>query len=257
MIFTMKNKRLLVGVHAVVLLSVALPILNLMASLGRYPLALMNHKMVVDALSVSLSSALITLAVVICLGTPVAYLNARLNYPGKKVFETLLDLPMVLPPAVAGLALLMTFGKSGFFGQRGIQIPFTLAAVILAQLFVAMPLYIKTVTEGFKKVPTSLENTAMTLGDSRIRAVVRISLPLAGSSILTAAMMSWARALAEFGATMMFAGNMQGITQTLPLAIYTAMEQDMATAVNMARVMVLAALSILVAVHWVSRRQPC
>lgn len=254
----MKDKRFLVVIHVLVLLMIAFPLISLLTSIRIYPIELSSNSIVIDAIIVSGKTSIITMIIVIIIGTPIAYLNARLDYKGKQALEIVLDLPLVLPPAVAGLLLLMTFGKNGIVGQflfkLGWQIPFSMYAVVLAQLFVALPLYIKTASEGFRKVDTTLEKTAMTLGDTRWKVFTRISLPLAKESLLVGAIMAWARSIAEFGATIMFAGNMPKVTQTLPLAIYSAMESDMTTSLNIARIMVIISVTILLILYKISRK---
>lgn len=255
----MNAKKLGIVFHGLVLLMIGFPLLSLIMSFGRYPITLENNPLLVEALLVSAKSSLIMMLIVLAIGTPVAYLSARIDYKGKAILELLLDLPLVLPPAVAGLLLLMTFGSRGLIGSiladLGWQIPFSLTAVILAQLFVALPIYIKTVADGFRKIDVGLERTAMTLGDTKWQAFLRISLPLAKSSLLTGAIMAWARGIAEFGATIMFAGNMPSVTQTLPLAIYSAMETDMTAAINIARLMVVLSLTLLFILYKLSRKE--
>lgn len=255
----MNAKKIGVFFHGLVLLMIGFPLLSLVMSFGSYPISFDNNPLLIDALLVSGKSSLIMMVIVLSIGTPAAYLSARITYRGKNILELLLDLPLVLPPAVAGLLLLMTFGSRGFIGkflaELGWQIPFSLTAVVLAQVFVALPIYIKTVAEGFRKIDSGLERTAMTLGDTRAQAFFRITLPLAKGSLLTGAIMAWARGIAEFGATIMFAGNMPSVTQTLPLAIYSAMETDMTAALNIARLMVLVSLTLLFVLYKLSRKE--
>ena len=244
--------------YTIVLLMIALPLLGLITSLNTYPISFIGNSLLKEALLVSGQSSLIMMMIVLVIGTPAAYLSARLDFKGKRFLELFLDLPLVLPPAVAGLLLLMTFGKRGLIGsflyQLGWQIPFSMTAVVMAQIFVALPIYIKTLAEGFRKVNPLLERTAMTLGDTKWKVFVRVSLPLAKGSLLTGAIMAWARGIAEFGATIMFAGNMPSLTQTLPLAIYSAMESDMTAALNIARLMVTISLTLLVILYKISRK---
>ncbi|MGI8486010.1 MAG: ABC transporter permease [Thermomicrobiales bacterium] len=177
-----------------------------------------------DALLLSISSSLIALAVIIVLGTPIAYVLARATFPGAKVVDALIDLPIILPPAVAGIALLTAFGRRGVLGgwlnDLGITVGFTTVAVVIAQVFVSAPFYIRTARAGFLRVERSLEEAAADLGASPMRTFFRVTLPLCRGSLLAGAILAWARALGEFGATIMFAGNRQGVTQTMPLAIY-------------------------------------
>ena len=162
------------------------------------------------------------------LGTPLAYLLARYEFRGKFFVDLLIDLPIVLPPTVAGVALLVALGRRGVVGEHlddgGITIGFTTTAVVLAQLFVSAPFYIRTVKAGFEAVEPVYEGVAWTLGASPLRTFFRITLPLAWPSIVAGAILCWARALSELGATLIFAGNFQGRTQTMPLAIISAFE---------------------------------
>ena len=235
---------------------IALPLISLLVS-DTQGGELLGNEVLGDAIRVSLKTSLVMLAITLLVGTPAAYAYARNHFKGKKILNVILDLPLILPPAVAGLLLLMTFGRRGWIGgllsQMDIQIPFSMAAVVMAQLFVGLPIYIKTAAQGFMGVDERLELTAMTLGDSKVKAFVRITLPLASSSLLTGAIMAWARGLAEFGATIMFAGNLQGVTQTLPLAIYSAMETSTEVALGIAQVMVGVSMILLVTVHMIDK----
>ena len=201
-----------------------------------------------DSLRISLLTSLIALVIVVLLGTPLAYVLARVSFPGKRVLDTLVDLPIVLPPVVAGVALLMAFGRRGVFGpglrSAGIDLAFTTAAVIIAQVFVSAPFYIRAAKAGFQAVDETLEHMAYTLGASRLRTFFRVTLPLALPAVLGGMVLCWARALSEFGATMMFAGNFPGRTQTMPLAVMSAMESDLYAALALA--VILLAVSFLV-----------
>jgi len=189
-----------------------------------------------EALRLSLLTSLLTLLVVVVLGTPLAYLLARTRFPGKRALDTLVDLPIVLPPVVAGVALLMAFGRRGMFGDdlraAGVELAFTTWAVVLAQIFVSAPFYIRAAKAGFQSVDVTLEQMAYTLGASRLRTFFRVTLPLAPPAVVSGGVLCWARALSEFGATMMFAGNFRGTTQTMPLAIMTAMESELFAALS-------------------------
>ena len=252
----MNVKRITLFFYIICITFIAMPLLSLVVS-DTSGNQLVGNTVLQNAVGVSLKTTMTMMLITILIGTPAAYAYARIDFKGKKLLNVVLDLPLVLPPAVAGLLLLMTFGRRGWMGMVlepfGIQIPFTMIAVIMAQLFVGLPIYIKTVSEGFKSVDERLELTAMTLGDSRARAFTRVTLPLAAGSIMTGAIMAWARGLAEFGATIMFAGNLQGVTQTLPLAIYSAMETDTAAALGIAQVMVIVSMVLLIAVHQISK----
>jgi len=162
-------------------------------------------------------------------GTPLAYLLARRRFRGRTALDTLIDLPMVLPPSVAGIALLVAFGRRGLVGQyltvAGIELAFTQMAVVLAQIFVAAPFYIKAAAAGFAGVDRELEQAAALDGATPLQVARYVTVPLAWTSLFGGAVMTWARALGEFGATIIFAGNFVGRTQTMPLAIYQGFEQ--------------------------------
>ncbi|MGZ4386806.1 MAG: molybdate ABC transporter permease subunit, partial [Gaiellaceae bacterium] len=179
---------------------------------------------VTDALVVSLETTLIAQAAILVLGTPTAYLLATRRFPGRALAITLVELPLVLPPAVAGIGLLAAFGRFGMLGGAlrafGVEIPFTQAAVVLAVAFVASPLYVRQAIASFEAVDQSLVEASRTLGATPARTFARIALPLASGGLLAGAALAFARGLGEFGATIMFAGSFQGVTQTLPLAIY-------------------------------------
>ncbi len=212
-----------------------------------------------DALRLSLVTTAIALGITVVLGTPVAYLLARYHFPGYRVLDSLIDLPMVLPPAVAGLGLLIAFGRRGLLGwpleALGITLPFTTAAVVMAQCFVAAPFYIKAAKAGFAGVDRELEMVAETFGSSGWHTFTRITVPLAFPSLLGGAVMTWSRALGEFGATIFFAGNRQGITQTIPLAIFQEEQAShFDTALAMSAVLVAASFLILITVKWLTAR---
>jgi molybdate transport system permease protein len=214
--------------------------------------------LVAKGLRLSLLTTAATVLISVLVGTPAAYLLARYRFRGQLVLDTLIDLPMVLPPAVAGLALLMAFGRSGLLGgpltALGISLPFTTAAVILAQTFVAVPLYIRSARAGFGAVNRTLEQIASTLGVSDLRVFLRVTLPLASRSLLAGAILAWARALGEFGATIMFAGNFPGRTQTVPLAIYMGLQEDLGGALTLAVILMAISFGLLVAVRLVTHR---
>jgi molybdate transport system permease protein len=199
------------------------------------------------ALWLSARTTILSLALVIVTGTPLAWWLATASPRRTRVVEILVDLPIVVPPAVVGIALLQTFGRRGLFGGElealGLQIPFTTAAVVLAQLVVSAPFYIQAAAAAFRRVEPDLLIVARTLGQSRAGAFFRIAVPLAMPGLIVGAALSWARALGEFGATLLFAGNLPGRTQTMPLAIYMALESDVRVALALA--LVLAGVSLL------------
>ncbi len=239
------------------LIMIALPLVSLILN-GEQNIQIVGNEVLTSAVMVSLKTTAIMMTIILLIGTPAAYAVARVNFRGKSILNIILDIPLVLPPAVTGLLLLLTFGRKGLVGASlsgfNIQFPFTMAAVVIAQIFVGLPIYIKTTAEGIKKVDEKLELTAMTLGDSKLQAFMKITLPLAKGSIMTGSIMAWARGLAEFGATMLFAGNLPGVTQTLPLAIYSAMEVDMGVALAIARVMVVISMALLILLHMISQK---
>lgn len=222
--------------------------------------ATLQQPLVTEALRLSVITSLSSLLLAVVFGTPIAYLLARRHLPGAALLDTLIDLPMVLPPTVAGVALLMAFGRRGLLGSWldavGIQIGFTTVAVILAQSFVSTPFYIRAARAGFQSVDQELERVAYTLGHSAFSTFLRVTVPLALPALLGGAVMAWARALGEFGATIMFAGNLIGRTQTMPLAIYIAMESDLTAALVLSAILVLVSFSVLFLVRLLLRRSP-
>jgi molybdate transport system permease protein len=215
---------------------------------------------VTEALRLSVVTSLSSLCLAIVLGTPLAYLLARRRFRGAALLDTLIDLPMVLPPTVAGVALLMAFGRRGVLGAWldaiGIQISFTTFAVILAQSFVSIPFYIRAARAGFQSVDQELERVAYTLGHAPLSVFLRVTVPLAFPALLGGAVMAWARALGEFGATIMFAGNFLGRTQTMPLAIYAAMESDLTAALVLSAILIVVSFSVLFGVRLLLHRSP-
>jgi molybdate transport system permease protein len=239
---------------AALLLFLVLPVVALFVTAG--PTALLaglRQPVVGPALLLSLRTTAVTLALVILLGTPLAYWLARTETRLAGAIAALCRLPIVVPPAVAGIALLRAFGRRGMLGPglhaAGIDVPFTEAAVVMAQLFVAAPFFIEAGTAAFAAIDARLLAVARTLGASPARLFFRIALPLAARGLAAGAAMAWARALGEFGATLMFAGNLSGRTQTLPLAIYTALESDVRAAQALSVVLVLVAFGLLAALR--------
>ena len=206
-----------------------------------------------DALRVSLLTTGATLLLTVLLVTPVAWVLARFTFPGKAVLDTLLDLPVVLPPVVAGVGLLLTFGRGGLLGPplelAGIRLAFSPAAVVLAQLFVAAPFYLRAAKAGFLAVPPDVEDAARTDGAGRWAVFRLVTWPLAFPFLLEGLVLTWARALGEFGATILFAGSLQGQTRTVTLAIYAALESDLAPALVLSAVMVTVAFGLLLVVR--------
>ncbi|HEY2980911.1 MAG TPA: ABC transporter permease [Anaerolineales bacterium] len=203
------------------------------------------------ALRLSLGTSLACVLITLLLGTPLAYVLARWKFRFKPWLEMLIDLPIVLPPSVAGLALLIAFGRRGLFGPAlsaiGISLPFTTVAVILAQTFVAAPLYVRAARVGFQQVDQQLEEAAHVEGANQWQLFREVMLPLVGSHLLTGAILTWTRALGEFGATILFAGNLEGVTQTMPLAIYLGFERDLGVAIALS-VMLMGVSILLLAI---------
>lgn len=207
----------------------------------------MTHRLFLPALALSARTTLVSLAIVVAMGTPLAWWLATARSRAARVIETLIDLPIVMPPAVVGIALLTTFGRSGLFGPAleaiGVHLPFTTAAVVLAQIVVSAPFYVQSASSAFREVDPDLVIVARTLGASRSKAFARIAVPIALPGLLAGAALAWARSIGEFGATLLFAGNLPGTTQTMPLAIYGALESDVRAAIALS--LVLAAISLV------------
>jgi len=212
-----------------------------------------------DAIWLSFVTTSITVILTLVFGTPLAYLLARWRLPLRRLIGVLVELPIVLPPAVAGLALLIAFGRRGLFGglltNVGISLPFTTFAVIMAQCFVAAPFYIRAAQVGFAGVPRDLEDAARVDGADRLALFVYITLPLAGRALGAGIVLSWARALGEFGATILFAGSLQGRTQTMPLLIYNVIERDIDAAIWTGLILIGLAMVALVISHLLGRRE--
>jgi molybdate transport system permease protein len=211
----------------------------------------LGHDVTRDALLVSLETSAIAHAAVLLVGTPAAYLLARRRFRGRGLVLTLVELPLVLPPAVAGIALFAAFGRAGLLGDEldalGVQIPFTRAAVVLAVAFVESPFYFRGAIAAFETVDGTLLDAARTLGASPARVFARVALPLAAGGLAAASALALARGLGEFGATLIFAGSLQGVTQTLPLAIYAQFEQDFDTALAISALFIVVGAVLLVA----------
>ncbi len=211
-----------------------------------------------DALSLSLLTSIATLAVAVIAGTPAAFALARVPFRGRAVANALVEIPIILPPAVAGLALLMAFGRRGLVGMwladAGISLAFSTTGVVLAQCFVSMPFYVRTARAAFERTDRDLEAAAMVDGATGWGAIRHVTLPLALPSLGAGAVMCWSRALGEFGATLMFAGSLRGRTQTMPLAIYAFLENDLDGAVILGTAFVVIAVAILTATSWIGRR---
>ncbi len=202
-----------------------------------------------EAMVLSLWTTGLTLLLVIVFGTPLAFAVARTKFPFKRLVDALIDLPLVLPPAAAGIGLLLLFGKNGVPGAwlaaRGISLVFTPAAVVLAQLFVASPFYVRAAVIAFGGMDREVEQSAELDGADKLTTFGRVTLPIVRRGLAAGAATCWARALGEFGATLLFAGNFPGTTQTMPLAVYAGFESDLSSAIAMSCVLLVVALVVL------------
>jgi molybdate transport system permease protein len=252
--------RVVVLVATVATLFLGLPVVALTVRAianGAIGIAL-TSEVVLTALALSLVTTAVSLVLVVVLGLPLAFVLARRRFRGQWLVESIVDLPIVLPPSVAGLALLLVFGRRGIIGETlsvaGIEIPFTVVAVVLAQTFVAAPFFIRSARAGLVAVDREIEDAARVDGASERHLFRRITVPLAAGTLAAGIVMSWARALGEFGATIMFAGNIEGRTQTLPLVVYGEFQGgDLDASIAAAAILVLAAFGVLIAVrilHW-------
>jgi len=252
--------RSLAGLAAVFAVFLGLPIVTLVgrAVLDGSLAAALASPIVLDALSLSLVTTAISLVITVSLGLPLAVVLARRQFRGKGWLEAVVDLPIVLPPSVAGLALLLVFGRRGLlsapFEVIGISIPFTTIAVVLAQTFVSAPFFIRSARTGIAGVDRDLEDAARADGASERQLFRSVTVPMASAAIAAGLVMTWARSLGEFGATIMFAGNVEGRTQTLPLVVYGEFQAgSLDASIAAAAILVLAAFGVLVAVrvfHW-------
>lgn len=222
------------GLAAALLLLLALPPIGLALSIGALDFTHAVEHGLWTALTLSLRTSAITAGLLLVLGTPLAWVLSRLRDRVGRALELLVQLPAVTPPAVAGVALLTAFGRSAplgaFLDEQGLGVPFTTGAVVLAQLFVATPFYVLPLREAFAELDEDLLWTARSLGASPARAFFRVALPLTTPTLLSGLAVAWARAIGEFGATLVFAGSFEGVTRTLPIAIYTTMESDLGAA---------------------------
>ena len=204
-----------------------------------------------EALRLSLVASLSSTALALVLGVPLAWVYARIDFPGRTILRALTTLPMVLPPVVGGIALLLAFGRRGLLGAWldstfGVTLPFTTAGVVFAETFVAMPFLVLTVEAGLRSMDRRFEDAARTLGASRWTVFSRVTLPLVAPSLFAGAVLCWARALGEFGATITFAGNFPGVTQTMPLAVYLLLETNPEGSFILSLVLLAVSLVVLV-----------
>ncbi|MEZ4731116.1 MAG: ABC transporter permease [Caldilineaceae bacterium] len=242
------------------LLFLLLPLLALLlrVDVAMLPANLVNSQ-VRQAISLSMTTTAVSTLLTLLFGTPLAYWLARHRFRGRAAIDTLLDLPMVLPPSVAGIALLLAFGRRGLIGaylaEVGLSLAFTPIAVVLAQLFVAAPFYVKSAITGFSQVERELEQAAALDGATSWAVFRYITVPLTWSTLFGGAVMTWARALGEFGATIIFAGNFPGRTQTMPLAIYLGFELDLTVALTLAVLLLVLSFGVLLLVKGLLRQK--
>ena len=240
---------------ALAAVAVAFVILPFAALLQRTPwsdlLDLLGRPIVTDALRLSMVSAVAAVVLSLLFGVPLAWVLARSSLPGRSLLRAVVLLPMVLPPVVGGASLLFAFGRRGLLGgpvydATGFLLPFSIWGVIVANTFVALPFLVITVEAGLRAADTRYEDAAATLGAGRWMILRRVTLPLVAPSVLAGAVLAWARALGEFGATVTFAGNLQGRTQTMPLAVFLALESDRDAAIALSLVLIAVSLLVLV-----------
>lgn len=244
------------------LLFLSLPVVSLVWRAFEHRAALEDERtrgILWDAIGLSLFTSSVAMVLVVALGTPLAYVLARSTSRAARVIDAIIDLPILLPPAVAGIALLTAFGRAGSVGgwldNHNVQIGFTSTAVILAQIFVSAPFFVRSARAGFLRIDRNLEEAAADLGAPPWSVFRRITLPLARNSLVAGAVLAWARALGEFGATIMFAGNRRSITQTMPLAIYERFGSgDLPAAIVMSVVLLGISMVFLLTVRLVGER---
>jgi molybdate transport system permease protein len=252
------------GVVVLAVVAIAFVVVPFVALLQRAPWSdlagLVGEPVVTDALRLSLTSAFAATAVALVLGVPLAWVLARARFPGRSLLRAVVTLPMVLPPVVGGAALLYAFGRRGLVGgpvydATGLLLPFSTWGVIVANAFVAMPFLVITVEAGLRSVDRRYEDAAATLGAGRLTVLRRITLPMIRPSLIAGAVLTWARALGEFGATITFAGNFPGTTQTMPLAVYLALQRDPEAAIVLSLVLLVVSLATLLLLRdrWLGR----
>jgi len=216
----------------------------------------MASPVAVDALLLSVRTTSITMAILLVVGTPAAYILARADFRGNRVVNTLIDVPVVLPPSAAGIALLLAFGRLGLVGKYldafGVTISFTTAAVVMAEVFVAAPFYIRQAATGFSAVDQTVEEAALVDGAGRSTVFFKVTVPLALPALVSGALTAWARALGEFGATIIFAGSFRGVTQTIPLAIFAEFHRDLDAAVALSVLVLGFAFAVILAVRYLT-----
>lgn len=239
---------------------IALPLASLVVwTVSENAWGAMTSPVALQALALSAKTTAATMAILVTLGTPAAYLLARVDFRGNRALNTLIELPIVLPPSAAGIALLLAFGRFGLLGEPlsafGITISFTTVAVVMAELFVAAPFYVRQAATGFSEIERSVEEAALVDGADRPAAFFRVTVPLAFPALVAGAITAWARALGEFGATIVFAGSFPGVTQTVPLAIYAAFQSDLDAAVALSVLVLGFAFAVIFTVRYLLRTE--
>ena len=250
----MRRERAPVWIGALAALGAAFFIVPLVGLVARTPWGDAARSLAsadtLEALKLSLIASLSATSVALVLGVPLAWVYARVEFPGRAVVRALTTLPMVLPPVVGGIALLLAFGRRGLLGSWlagvGVSLPFTTAGVVLAETFVAMPFLVLTVEAGLRSMDRRYEDAARTLGARRWTVFTRVTLPLIAPSVLAGAVLCWARALGEFGATITFAGNFPGVTQTMPLAVYLLLETNPEGSFVLSLILLVVSLLVLI-----------
>ncbi len=250
-----------VGALGLTLSFLILPIVGIVSRVGPLDiLRQLSSKTAQDAIMVSLTTSLMAHAIILVVGTPTAYVLATRRVPARELIVSLIEMPLVLPPAVAGIGLFAAFGSQGLLGESldviGLRIPFTRAAVVMAIVFVASPFYIRGAMAAFATVDRGLVDVARTLGAGPWRVAARVYLPLAGGGLGAASTLAFARGLGEFGATILFAGSFPGRTETLPLAIYAEFTRDFETALAIGALLIAVSLGLLVSTKLVGRMSP-
>jgi len=241
-------------------LFIAIPVIGIFSRIVPSQVnAQLRSPAIIDAIQLSLFTSGTATLISFVLTVPTAYFMTTRNFPGKTIFDTLADLPIVLPPAVAGIVLLYAFAPKGVLGPVlnwfGLTIPGSTIAVIIAETFVASPFLLRSAKIGFENMDKDVINSAKMLSGSRVRVFFTIALPLSIRAIISGVMMTWARAMGEFGATLMFAGNLPGITQTMPLAIYVLLYSNPLGGVMLAIILIIISFSILIVVKLLEQKR--
>ncbi|MGA2386336.1 MAG: molybdate ABC transporter permease subunit [Candidatus Bathyarchaeia archaeon] len=260
---SLSDKIVLVILGLIVLtyfLFIAIPVVGIFLKIEPSQVnAQLHNAQIINAIQLSLFTSATATLIAFVLAVPTAYFMATRNFPGKTVLDTLMDLPIVLPPAVAGIVLLYAFAPKGILGpifnRLGLIIPGSTIAVIIAECFVASPFLLRSAKTGFENMDKDIINSAKMLSDSRLRIFFTIALPLSIRAIISGTMMTWARAMGEFGATLMFAGNLPGITQTMPLAIYVLLYSNPLGGVMLAIILIIISFSILIVVKVLEQKR--